>query len=103
MAARTATAIASAWPTARGGNARHTARARPSCSPRATAKSQPMPGFTPCTAPRPASASHPVQCMAAPRSGVAEGVGRGVAALEPHLVWPEPVLELHEEAGIGGE
>ena len=48
----------SACPTAIGGRAFQTAERRCSCSPNATAKSQPIPGFMPWKAPSPSSASH---------------------------------------------
>ena len=91
-------------PPARGPSASGTRRATPragpaSCIPSATAKSQPIPGLRPCAAPSGEQRQPgPGHRRAQVSSGVAERVGGRVTALQPHLVRPQPVLELDEEA-----
>src|SRR5215212_5098307 len=76
------------WPTAIGGSERSTTRALRSCMPRATAKSQPMAGFSPWKAPSPARARYwPRVTSGLVREAV--GVRRRVAALQPRLVGPQ--------------
>src|SRR5947207_1141421 len=89
---------------ASGPSARQTARRSPWCTPNATAKSQPIPGLRPWSAPNDSSApaaAHTFVDIA--RSREAEGVRRCVAALQPHLVRPHSLLELDEEVLIERE
>src|SRR6266852_4790663 len=115
-------AIDAACPRAIGSSETKTTVRLRRCSPRATANSQPMAGFRPWKAPSPASTSGghasvmPGRCPmgadrtlgfdpseVARRSRVAVGVGRAVAALEPHLVWTVRLRPLHEELLVEGD
>src|SRR5579863_3292043 len=93
--------MAMAWPRAIGTSDRTTARVLFSCIPRATAKSQPIPGFTPWYAPRRNRAGQPQEAapLMRPSSCVAVGVGGGVAAFEAYLVTAQ-LAELQEEVRI---
>src|SRR5262245_52045870 len=97
---------AAACPSAIGGSARHIADARPACIPSATANNQPMPGLIPWYAPRPIIVAQSMMVFrrAARQAAlrIAVRVGRGVAALQPHLMRPhgrrleeEPLVEGH--------
>src|SRR6478672_11183651 len=119
--------MARVWPRAIGASAAVTARSRRSCRPSATAKSQPIAGLSPWNAPSAASVNQgqsalkwvmehhlaPIDPIGhavwideliepdrrAHELCVAVRVGRGVSALQAHLMRPL-VAEIEEEGGI---